>query len=164
MCVCVCMRACVCVHVCVYVYTAKFSEPSVMKKIYLSPSHFREELDGSAARRTDKFPAPFQVIVEVEVNRSDRSGGDEGRTVSWQNLPHPRASPLTCFSSHVEEEEVLKQFGKWAGGWTGRRLADGQVGRYISTQAGGCVDMQAGVVCRQQAGVVCRQQAGGCGV
>ncbi len=96
---------------------------------------YRSELDGSAARKEDKFPAPFQAVLELQVVRAKRSSEDKSRAISWQNLPHPRASPLTCFSSHVEEEEVLKQFGEGGRerggreGREGRREREGVRGR-----------------------------------
>lgn len=71
-------------------------------------SFFRKKLDGSAVRKQDKFPSPFQVILDVEW---DKSGNGMYREASWQNLPYPKASPLTCFFTITEQEEVLKQLG-----------------------------------------------------
>ena len=67
----------------------------------------RQELDGIVAKKEDKFPPPFQVLLGLEWNQFNEplSPG-----ISWQNLPHPTASPLPAFSSLLEQEETIKQF------------------------------------------------------
>ena len=67
----------------------------------------RHDLDGSSVRKQDKFTSPFRVIVEVEWNRATAEQATYN-AASWQNLPYPKATPLTCFSSKVEEEETAK--------------------------------------------------------
>lgn len=69
---------------------------------------FRKELDGSSVKKQDKFPSPFHAILDVEW---DKSGSGVYREASWQNLPYPKASPLSCFFTTTEQEEVLKQLG-----------------------------------------------------
>ena len=60
-------------------------------------------------RKVDKFPDPFRVTLEVEWERvTDTNHGAS----SWQNLPYPKTTPLTCFSTRTEEQEVLKLIGK----------------------------------------------------
>lgn len=69
----------------------------------------RHELDGSAARRLEKFPAPFAVRVEFEVEpMKDQPEQDP----SWQNLPHPATAPLLCFYSMEEQEDASRMFGE----------------------------------------------------
>ena len=76
----------------------------------------RKTLDGSPVRKQDKFPSPFHADLDVEWEKSTTEG--VYREASWQNLPYPKASPLSCFSSVTEQEEVLRQFGE--GGREGR--------------------------------------------
>ena len=92
-------------------------------------THTRRELDGPAARKPGKFQAPFQVILDLEFNQSD-GPISPGAAASWQNLPHPRASPLTCFSSHTEEQEVLRQYGRC--GVRDQSMGTGQSSRVIT--------------------------------
>ena len=71
---------------------------------------YRNELDGSATRKQEKFPSPFKVVIDikpVQYNSVDTSSND----IAWQNLPHPKATPLTCFSTVQEQEEVINLFG-----------------------------------------------------
>ena len=58
-------------------------------------------------KKQDKFTSPFRATVEVEWTRAtdDQTAYN---AASWQNLPYPKATPLTCFSSKVEEEETAK--------------------------------------------------------
>lgn len=75
-------------------------------------SQRRHDLDGSSVKKLEKFTSPFRVTVEVEWNRAT----DEEavyNAASWQNLPYPKATPLTCFSSRVEEEEIKKMLGMY---------------------------------------------------
>lgn len=69
----------------------------------------RQELDGIAPKKEDRFPSPFQVLLGLEW---DRSGKPNSPGISWQNLPHPTCSPLPPFSSVMEQEETMKQFCK----------------------------------------------------
>ena len=57
----------------------------------------------------EKFPSPFRVTLEVEWERDSES---VHRAASWQNLPYPKTTPLTCFSTRTEEQEVLKLIGE----------------------------------------------------
>ena len=68
---------------------------------------YRHYLDGSSVKKQDKFTSPFRVILEVEWNRATEEQATYN-AASWQNLPYPKAHPLTCFSSNVEEEETAK--------------------------------------------------------
>lgn len=68
--------------------------------------HFRTELDGSGTRKQDKFPSPFKVVIDFEVESSSQA-----TDVAWQNLPHPQATPITCFSTVQEQEEITNLFG-----------------------------------------------------
>lgn len=74
---------------------------------------YRKNLDGSSVRKQDKFPSPFHATVEVEWDESAERG--VYREASWQNLPYPKTSPLSCFSTLTEQEEVMKQLGKSRG-------------------------------------------------
>lgn len=77
----------------------------------------RKTLDGSPVKKQEKFPSPFHASLEVEWDKSEAGG--VYREASWQNLPYPKASPLSCFSSVTEQEEVFKQFGEERReGWT----------------------------------------------
>ena len=49
------------------------------------------------------------MSVGVDVSRQGLSAE---RCASWENLPHPQDTPLTCFSSIEEQQSVLKEFGK----------------------------------------------------
>ena len=71
----------------------------------------RSDLDGSSILNESKFPSPFKVIMSVGVDVS-RQGLSAERCASWENLPHPQDTPLTCFSSIEEQQSVLKEFGK----------------------------------------------------
>ena len=71
----------------------------------------RSDLDGSSILNESKFPSPFKVIMSVGVDVSQQGLSAE-RCTSWQNLPHPQDTPLTCFSSIEEQQSVLKEFGK----------------------------------------------------
>ena len=77
-------------------------------------------MDGSAARRLEKFPAPFSVKVEFE---TEPVSDDQEQDPSWQNLPHAVTTPLLCFSSEAEQEDTSRMFGLWTGksgvGWVG---------------------------------------------
>lgn len=58
----------------------------------------------------DKYPEPFLVGLEVEM--------DEGEPLtspspSWQNLPHPHATPLLCFATRQEELMVGNIFSQF---------------------------------------------------
>ncbi len=77
-------------------------------QVYLPRSLCRHDIDGSSVKKVDKFPSPFRVTLEVEWERESDTGH---RAASWQNLPYPKATPLTCFSSRNEEQEVLKLLG-----------------------------------------------------
>ena len=68
---------------------------------------YRHDLDGSSVKKQDKFTSPFCVTMEVEWNRTPEDQAVYN-AASWQNLPYPKATPSTCFSSRVEEEETAK--------------------------------------------------------
>ena len=76
---------------------------------YTSISLHRQELDGIVAKKEDKFPSPFRVLLALEWDPSEQP---HSPGISWQNLPHPTSSPLPAFSSLLEQEETMKQFGK----------------------------------------------------
>ena len=69
----------------------------------------RKTLDGSSVRKKEKFPPPFQAVLDGEW---DTSLPGVYQKASWLNLPYPKTSPLTCFSSVTEQGEVLKQLGE----------------------------------------------------
>ena len=71
----------------------------------------RQELDGIIAKKEDKFPPPFQVLLGLEWDLSEVPSSP-GAKVSWQNLPHAPCSPLPAFSSVLEQDEIMKQFGE----------------------------------------------------
>ena len=71
--------------------------------------HCRQELDGIVAKKEDRFPSPFQVLLGLEW---DESGEPTSPGISWQNLPHALCSPLPAFSSVLEQDETMKQFRK----------------------------------------------------
>ena len=71
----------------------------------------RQELDGIIAKKEDKFPPPFQVLLGLEWDLSEVPSSP-GAKVSWQNLPHAACSPLPAFSSVLEQDEIMKQFGE----------------------------------------------------
>lgn len=66
----------------------------------------RNELDGPAAKRQERFPNPFKVTFDLQVESTQQSQGD----IAWQQLPHPQTHPITCFSTVQEQEEVLDIF------------------------------------------------------
>ncbi len=71
------------------------------------PSLYRNELDGPAAKRVERFPDPFVVSLDLQVESSQLPGAD----IAWQQLPHPQTHPITCFSTVQEQDEVVDLFG-----------------------------------------------------
>ncbi|XP_019852858.1 PREDICTED: cyclin-G-associated kinase [Amphimedon queenslandica] len=66
----------------------------------------KNELDGSAVKKTDRFPSSFKVLLNFSVQEAVQNAG-----VAWQNLPHAQATPMTCFSTMEEQGDVFKLFG-----------------------------------------------------
>ncbi|KAL5487095.1 hypothetical protein EMCRGX_G019654 [Ephydatia muelleri] len=68
----------------------------------------RSDLDGTVARNEDKYPGPFQLVLDVCVLPTEMEGVD----ASWQNVTCAEATsfPLACFSSQSEQEDALRHF------------------------------------------------------
>eukprot|EP00731_Ephydatia_muelleri_P018322 Em0011g362a len=66
----------------------------------------RSDLDGTVARNEDKYPGPFQLVLDVCVLPTEMEGVD----ASWQNVTCAEATsfPLACFSSQSEQEDALR--------------------------------------------------------
>ena len=76
------------------------------------PSLLRSELDGSVPRNEEKYPGPFQLILDISVVPSEAGEVD----ACWRDLPcASQGSPLACFSSHIEQEDALRHFSRWHG-------------------------------------------------
>jgi len=86
----------------------------------------RKALDGSVKKK-DKFPSPFHAVVEGEW---DMTAIGVYREASWQNLPYPKSTPITCFSSATEQFEVLKLMGEI---YIGQNQGYEYIHPYIST-------------------------------
>lgn len=67
----------------------------------------------------------MKVEFEAEPVKEDKE-----EDPSWQNLPHSLTTPLLCFSSQTEQEDVSRMFGLWTresggGGGARRKWAHG---------------------------------------
>ena len=58
----------------------------------------------------DKYPEPFLVGLEVEMDEREPLTSP---SPSWQNLPHPHATPLLCFATRQEELMVGNIFSQF---------------------------------------------------
>ena len=70
----------------------------------------RSEVDGSSVSSVDKYPEPFLVGLEVEMEEGEPLTSP---SPSWQNLPHPHATPLLCFANRQEELMVGNIFSQF---------------------------------------------------
>ena len=64
-------------------------------------------MDGPAAKRTERFPDPFIVSFDIQVESTQQPGAD----IAWQRLPHPQTHPITCYTTIQEQKEVAELFG-----------------------------------------------------
>jgi len=71
----------------------------------LSP--FRPELD--ACDSPDKYPQLFHVILEIEIQSTDRQ---TELTPPWENFTTKDINPTILFSSHQEHQDTLALAGK----------------------------------------------------
>ncbi len=60
----------------------------------------------------ERFPEPFRVSFELQVESTQQMEGG----IAWQQLPHPQAHPITCFSTIQEQEEIQELFGGTSNG------------------------------------------------
>lgn len=74
------------------------------------PPPHRSELDGSSVASMEKYPEPFLVGLELEVEEGEPLTSP---SPSWQNLPHPHATPLPCFATRQEELMVGNIFSQF---------------------------------------------------
>lgn len=71
----------------------------------LSP--FRPELD--ACDSPDKYPQLFHVILEIEIQSTDRQ---TELTPPWENFTTKDINPTILFSSHQEHQDTLALAGE----------------------------------------------------
>lgn len=68
---------------------------------------FRPELD--ACDSPEKYPQLFHIIVEIEVDSTDRQ---TDLTPPWENFTTKDINPSILFSSHQEHQDTLALAGK----------------------------------------------------
>lgn len=74
------------------------------------PLPHRSEVDGSSVASVEKYPEPFLVGLELEVEEGEPLTSP---SPSWQNLPHPHVTPLPCFATRQEELMVGNIFSQF---------------------------------------------------